>query len=56
VDSKNIREIIGEISELPGWENQTEPNSPNKIGVKKYLINLLVMNFANVKQISRSTK
>ena len=33
--SKNKIAIIGERADVPGFVNQTEPKTPNKIGVKK---------------------
>lgn len=34
-DSRKKMAMIGAISSLPGFTNQTAPKIPNKIGVKK---------------------
>jgi len=45
-DSRNNIDIIGAISFPPGSINQKEPNIPKMTGIKKNLINLLLMIFA----------
>jgi hypothetical protein len=55
-DSKNKIEIIGASSKLPGLVNQTEPNKPKIKGVKKKLINLLLLDFKKNKQIINKLK
>tara|TARA_Y200000002_G_C22393353_1_gene542487 strand:- start:110 stop:271 length:162 start_codon:yes stop_codon:yes gene_type:complete len=44
-DSKNKIDIIGAISLLPGLTNQMEPSIPKINGMKKKLINLLLLVF-----------
>jgi len=44
-DSRNNIDIIGAISFPPGSANQTAPNIPKMIGIKKNFINLLLMIF-----------
>ncbi len=44
-DSRNNIDIIGAILSSPGSMNQREPNIPKMIGIKKNLINLLVIVF-----------
>jgi len=44
-DSRNNIDIIGAILSSPGSMNQIEPNIPKMIGIKKNLINLLVIVF-----------
>ena len=45
--SKEIIDIIGANSELPGVENHIAPNTPKIIGMKKKFMNLFLLNFAN---------
>ena len=44
-DSRNNIDIIGAISFPPGSINQSAPNVPKIIGIKKNLINLLLISF-----------
>ena len=43
--SKEIIDIIGANSELPGVENHIAPNTPKIIGMKKKFMNLFLLNF-----------
>tara|TARA_B100000989_G_scaffold229542_1_gene176465 strand:- start:38189 stop:38356 length:168 start_codon:yes stop_codon:yes gene_type:complete len=45
--SRNKMDKIGAMSGLPGSINQKDPNTPKKIGVRKYLINLLLIKLAS---------
>tara|TARA_B100000989_G_scaffold257564_1_gene207153 strand:- start:191 stop:343 length:153 start_codon:yes stop_codon:yes gene_type:complete len=45
--SKEIIDIIGANSELPGVENHIAPNTPKIMGMKKKFMNLFLLNFAN---------
>ena len=44
-DSRNIIDIIGAISLLPGSINQKEPKVPKMVGIKKNFKNLLEIIF-----------
>lgn len=44
-DSRNNIDIIGAISRPPGSTNQTAPNIPKMIGVKKNFLNLFLTIF-----------